>query len=118
MGCILQYLVKTVRIFKSYQPVEILGRGNQVVGYGLHPDTGKPYEWVGDSEPLLTSFGDLPAVKPSQLRGLAEAIRALRVRGAPAGGIASGKPAFLQLPTFPHLLPTLPHHIGRYGDFR
>src|SRR5205085_3812149 len=55
--------------------VEILGKGNQVVGYGIHPETGNPYEWVGDSEPLLTSFGDLPAVTPNQLRSLAEAIR-------------------------------------------
>ena len=55
--------------------VEILGKGNQVVGYGIHPETGNPYEWVGDSEPLLTSFGDLPAVTPNQIRELVEAIR-------------------------------------------
>jgi Bifunctional DNA primase/polymerase, N-terminal len=55
--------------------VEILCRGRQVVAYGDHPDTGKPYEWVGDSEPLRTRLGELPAVTPNQLRDLAQAIR-------------------------------------------
>ena len=55
--------------------MEILGKGNQVVGYGIHPETGNPYEWVGDSEPLLTSFGEFPAVTPNQIRELAETIR-------------------------------------------
>lgn len=57
--------------------VEILGKTNQVVGYGIHPDTGLPYEWIGDREPLLTKWSDLPAVMPGQLRQLAEAIRVL-----------------------------------------
>ncbi len=28
--------------------VEILGDGQQFVAYGIHPDTLRPYEWVGD----------------------------------------------------------------------
>jgi len=55
--------------------VEVLCRGRQVVAYGDHPDTGEPYEWVGDGEPLRTRLDELPAVTPNQLRDLAEAIR-------------------------------------------
>jgi hypothetical protein len=28
--------------------VEILGKGQQIVAYGVHPDTHKPYEWGAD----------------------------------------------------------------------
>lgn len=28
--------------------VEVLGNGQQFVGYGVHPGTGKPYQWVGE----------------------------------------------------------------------
>jgi len=56
--------------------VEILGRSNQVVAYGVHPDTGRVYEWLEPGgEPLKVGFDDLPAVTPDQLRGLAEAVR-------------------------------------------
>jgi len=54
---------------------EILGRGNQMVAYGIHSDTHNPYAWVGDSEPLAISYPDLPSVTPDQLRKVAENIR-------------------------------------------
>lgn len=57
--------------------VEILGKGNQSVSYGIHPDTQKPYSWVGDCEPLLMPHSELPAVTPEDLRTL---IGAMRVR--------------------------------------
>ncbi|EJC75544.1 bifunctional DNA primase/polymerase famiily protein [Rhizobium leguminosarum bv. trifolii WSM2012] len=41
--------------------VEILGDGQQFVAFGIHPDTGKAYEWVGNS-PLDVPFGDLPEI--------------------------------------------------------
>jgi len=56
--------------------VEILGRSNQVVAYGVHPETGRVYEWLEPGgEPLKVGFDDLPAVTPDQLRGLADAVR-------------------------------------------
>lgn len=36
--------------------LEVLGDGQQFVGYGIHPDTGKPYRWV-----TLEALHDLPA---------------------------------------------------------
>lgn len=41
--------------------VEILAGGNQMVAFNIHPDTGKPYEWEGES-PLDVPLDDLPAV--------------------------------------------------------
>ena len=55
--------------------VEILGTGQQFVAYGIHPDTGKPYEWIGaawGAEPLQAPLGDLPEVTPEKLREFAK----------------------------------------------
>ncbi|MBX5243273.1 MULTISPECIES: bifunctional DNA primase/polymerase [Rhizobium] len=41
--------------------VEILGYGQQFVAFGIHPDTGKAYEWVGKS-PIDVSFCELPEI--------------------------------------------------------
>lgn len=38
--------------FGQQHAVEILASGQQFVAYGIHPDTNKPYEWVGDESPL------------------------------------------------------------------
>ncbi len=39
--------------------VEILADGQQYVAAHIHPDTGKPYQWIGDSV-LTTKRDDLP----------------------------------------------------------
>ena len=41
----------TRRIILSVGRLEALAEGSFFVGYGIHPDTGQPYEWVGDSSP-------------------------------------------------------------------
>ncbi|NEJ73805.1 DUF3987 domain-containing protein [Rhizobium phaseoli] len=41
--------------------IEILGQGQQFVAFGIHPDTGKAYEWIGAS-PLDVPFFDLPEI--------------------------------------------------------
>lgn len=35
--------------------IEILGQGQQFVSFAIHPDTGRPYEWIGES------IADIPA---------------------------------------------------------
>jgi predicted P-loop ATPase len=47
--------------------VEILGTGNQFVAYGVHPDTGREYEWP-DLGPDVVPLGDLPVVTEEMLR--------------------------------------------------
>jgi hypothetical protein len=54
--------------------VEILGQGNQFIAFGIHPDTGTEFEWVGDSNPMLTRLDELPVVTPDILRELATAL--------------------------------------------
>lgn len=75
-------------------PLQVLCLGKQFVGYGIHPDTGKPYDWPLGSL-MEIDIGDLPAVSEAQCRAWAEAAinmvpdeaRKSRVvrDGAPAG---------------------------------
>jgi hypothetical protein len=53
--------------------VEILGKGQQFVAYGTHPDTGKQYEWIDGffNAPIHVPFSELTAVTPTRLREFA-----------------------------------------------
>lgn len=48
--------------------VEVLGTGQQFVAYGVHPDTGKEYEWVVP----LCGVGDLTEITMDQIEQLFE----------------------------------------------
>lgn len=67
--------------------VEVLGRGQQFVAYGIHPDTNKPYTW--------TSFDDISDVEVDDLplltRETAQTIIDEFVRRATLRGWAIGK---------------------------
>lgn len=61
--------------------VEILGAGQQVVGYGIHPNTGRPYEWPRHA-PDTHSFDSVPlAAQPALLAFLMGAEVLLRKAG-------------------------------------
>ena len=47
--------------------VEVLGRGQQFVAFGIHPETRQPYAW-SDGSPLTVPFEDVPEVEPASLR--------------------------------------------------
>jgi hypothetical protein len=52
-------------------PVEVFGdpaSARQIVIYGIHPDAGTPYSWVGPAAPLTHGPGHLPRVSADQLR--------------------------------------------------
>ena len=49
--------------------LEIMGHGQQVVGYGTHPDTKQPYSW-GEASPDDTPLTELPAVTAEQVADL------------------------------------------------
>lgn len=57
------HLFRTEHPFAKLQipQVELLGLGQQMVAFGLHPDLGRPYYWLGES-PLDVPLEDLPAV--------------------------------------------------------
>ena len=42
--------------------VEILADGQQFVAYAIHPDTGKPYQWLYKDGPLVTPADELPVL--------------------------------------------------------
>lgn len=61
-------------------PVEIFGdpaSPRQVVIYGVHPDAGEPYGWVGGVEPLTHGPEHLPSVTADKLRAYHEAANAM-----------------------------------------
>lgn len=48
--------------------VEVLGDGQQFVAYAIHPDTGKPYEWVDMFGGIrVISAADLPRLNEEQV---------------------------------------------------
>lgn len=50
------------------QQIEILGKGQQFVAFGIHPDTGKPYEWVDlFGGPIGLEIDQLPIVYKKEI---------------------------------------------------
>ena len=73
---------------KAHQ-IEFLCDGQQFVAYGIHPGTGRPYDWPEDS-PLDIAAGDLTPITVEQVRAYIEAAEALLIeaRGKPAARMA------------------------------
>ena len=83
------------------------------MGYGVHPDTGKPYTWTNallDGEPLGTPLDKLPEVTPDKLRDFAERAAVLleglgytdvkvNGRGEPAENVRLDAPVNLEFDT-------------------
>ncbi|GAB5504016.1 bifunctional DNA primase/polymerase [Pyruvatibacter sp.] len=42
--------------------VEVFTSGRQMVAFNTHPDTGRPYEWIGSGDPATVSVSELPAI--------------------------------------------------------
>jgi hypothetical protein len=56
----------------SAQQIEIMGNGQQVVVFGTHKDTQRPYSWHG-GEPGTTKRDDLPYVREADARAFMDA---------------------------------------------
>jgi P4 family phage/plasmid primase-like protien len=77
----------------SKAQIEILADGQQLVAYGIHPDTGKPYSWP-DGSPETVHFDDLPVVNSDHLRSFVEeAGRIIRKAGGRTKDEIDGKAA-------------------------
>ena len=50
--------------------VEVLGQGQQFVAFGIHPDTGRPYDWPGGDSPLDWRMDALPLVDEAAIEAL------------------------------------------------
>ncbi|WP_256806332.1 bifunctional DNA primase/polymerase [Bradyrhizobium sp. Bra64] len=53
------------------QKLELLANGQQVVAFGIHPDTRQPYTWFG-GEPGMIKRDDLPIINEAAARQLVE----------------------------------------------
>lgn len=72
--------------------VEVLGKGQQFVAFGIHPETHKPYTWA-NGDPLSVPASDLPAIDIAAIDALlADADAMLAAAGTPKRQVAS-KPA-------------------------
>lgn len=50
--------------------IEVLGDGQQFVAYALHKDTGKPYKWVSNGDPVSIPADDLPLLTQDDVKAL------------------------------------------------
>ena len=50
--------------------IEVLADGQQFVAFGLHKDTGRPYEWTSEQNPLNTPADDLPKIDQAQIKDI------------------------------------------------
>jgi hypothetical protein len=91
------YLARTDTPFAKLQigKLEILGRGQQLVAFGIHPDTQQPYYWPQGDSPLDIPLSDLPLVNEadckallSELAGLQPEIGAAQLRRRSTSGVA------------------------------
>lgn len=51
------------------QKLELLGQGQQLVAFGIHPDTKKPYQWIA-GEPGTVARSELPLITEAEARKL------------------------------------------------
>jgi hypothetical protein len=68
--------------------VEVMGDGQQIIVSGIHPGTGKPYLWDGDS-PANVPVGELPTVTEAACRDFITKTEALLLA---AGATNKAKP--------------------------
>ena len=85
-------LYRTLRPFAKLQVpgVEILGQGQQFVAFGIHPDTGQPYDWPLGETPLDVALDALPLVDRDGIEAYLAAAQAL-LPPPPTGARSPGK---------------------------
>ena len=67
--------------------VDRLATGKQLVGYHLHPDTGRPWLWENNRSPEGVPLGDLPPIDAGQRDAL---WREIASAGATLGFVEQG----------------------------
>lgn len=72
--------------FQSFdaKPLQVLAKGRQFVGYGIHPSTGVPYSWP-ESSLNEVDLASLPVITQDQARAfISEAIKLIPAEMRPA----------------------------------
>lgn len=74
--------------------IDVLSGGKQFVAYGIHPDTGKLYQWTSSQHnPATARLDELPVITAASLQAFADAV------GAALGSPQKGHP----LPSLPRM---------------
>ena len=55
--------------------IEILSAGKQFIAFGMHPETGLPYRWISDANPLEDTPAEAPLVTQEQVDAFLQAVR-------------------------------------------
>ena len=69
----------TVNFEDTDEKIELLSNGQQVVLYGVHPATGKPYNWPRGA-PIDVDHADLPYISAAEAQRLVDDIAELLTR--------------------------------------
>ncbi|WP_054008831.1 bifunctional DNA primase/polymerase [Cypionkella psychrotolerans] len=69
--------------------VEVLAQGQQFVAFGIHPDTGRPYDWPMGESPLDVALHALPSVNEAMVEALLAELQPVAGAG-PSGARRSG----------------------------
>ena len=110
----------------SYQPIEVLADGQQFVAYGVHPDTGLPYQWPVES-PTETTVDSLPVVTPEQVEAavkaafelIPEELRARRLQSSDSGQHATSSETATATPAaIGEALGNIPNPDLPWGDYK
>jgi hypothetical protein len=90
-----------IRSRKAHHPIEVMCGSGMVVGFGIHPDTGEPYRWVGAHSPLTLSADDpsIPLINGKQLDQFLGAAHAIITRSH--YGVGAGAPGSRRHPARP-----------------
>ncbi|MEO0701864.1 MAG: bifunctional DNA primase/polymerase [Pseudomonadota bacterium] len=56
-------------------PIEIFANSGQIAAFGMHPNTGRNYEWVTGASPLNTRADELPKVSQAGLNAFLETLK-------------------------------------------
>ena len=64
--------------------IDVLSGGKQFVAFGIHPGTGKPYQWIADC-PATMRLDDVPIITSAQVQEFTNAV--CNVLGAPKEGL-------------------------------
>ncbi len=73
---------KIIMVYKTAKPfgklscgkVEVLCDGQMFVAFGIHPKTGKPYQWIDGEDPTTVDVDSLPEVSEEQVRAMMAAL--------------------------------------------
>ena len=73
--------------------IDILATARNFTSFGIHPDTRRPYVWVGPANPLDDTPADAPLVAQAQVDAFLDAAHQAMPFARSTGDVRTGRPA-------------------------